>query len=357
MSNRRKPRNPPAALTHVETFADPPAVAKVRSPADALAMIPYLMGFEPHESIVVVSLTGPRRRFGPMIRVDLVEADRAELLVGYLREAVEAHGYAAVLIAAFSTRPSEAAAVVPRLAESLDQAGVAVVEALRADGARWWSYTCDRGCCPPEGTPYDPSTSTMAALAVHAGMGKAASRDALAEQFARRDDAVRQTVNEVARDAVVPLMVDDAEDSIRVSRLVRSALGNDQIHSATLGRLLGAVQDLRARDVAWLLMTRDDAGRHFEVWRQVMNAADDDMLPPAGTLCAFAAWLSGRGALAATAADQVADVDPDYPFLELVGDILESGMSPDTWHDYRASLAPISEESPTAGVVADEAAV
>jgi hypothetical protein len=357
MSNRRKPRNPRTALTHAETFAEPPAVAKVRSPADALAMIPYLLGFEPHESVVVVSLNGPRRRLGPMIRVDLVEPDRAEALVDYLRGAVEAHGYASVLVAAFSERPAAAAAVVPRLAQSLDQAGVAVVEALRTDGARWWSYTCDRGCCPPEGTPYDPTTSTMAAVAVHAGMAKAASRDALAEQFARRDDEVRHAAKEAASDVVVALMVDDGSESIRVSHLVRSALGNDRIHSSTLGRLLGAVQDLRARDVAWLLMTRGDADRHFEVWRQVMNAADDDMLPPAGTLCAFAAWLSGRGAVAATAADRVADVDPHYPFLGLVGDIVESGMSPDAWQSYRESLAPVSEEWPTAGAVADDAAV
>jgi hypothetical protein len=357
MSNRRKPRNPRTALTHTETFAEPPAVAKVRSPADALAMIPYLLGFEPHESVVVVSLTGPRRRFGPIIRVDLVEPDRAEALVDYLRAAVEAHGYSSVLLAAFSERPTAAAAVVPRLAESLGQAGVSVVEALRADGARWWSYTCDRGCCPPEGTPYDPTTSAMAATAVHAGLAKAADRESLAEQFACRDEAVRHAVTEAARDVVVALMVDDGPDSTRVSDLVRSALGNDRIHSATLGRLLGAVQDLRARDVAWLLMTRADADRHFEVWRQVMSSADDDMVAPAGTLCAFAAWLSGRGALAATAADRVAAVDPDYPFLGLICDILVSGMSPDVWRDYRASLVRISDEWPTAGAVADEAAV
>jgi hypothetical protein len=152
MSNRREPRKPRTAPTHPETFAEPPAVAKVRSPADALAMIPYLLGFEPHESVVVVSLDGPRRRLGPMIRVDLVEPDGADALVDYLGAAVEAHGYAAVLVAAFSERPSAAAEVVPRLVASLEQVGVTVVEALRTDGARWWSYTCDRGCCPPEGT-------------------------------------------------------------------------------------------------------------------------------------------------------------------------------------------------------------
>src|SRR4029079_14386587 len=110
------------------------------------------------------------------------------------------------------------------------------------------------------------------------------------------------------------------------------------------------------RDVAWALVSRDDAERHFEGWRQVMTAADDDLMAPAGALCAFAAWLSGRGALAATAADRVDEVRPDYSFLGLIRDVLESGMSPASWEPYRESLLRISAEPWTAGAVADEAA-
>ncbi|HSS67142.1 MAG TPA: DUF4192 family protein, partial [Nocardioidaceae bacterium] len=205
-------------------------------------------------------------------------------------------------------------------------------------------------------TPYDPSRTTAAALAVSLGMAKASSRSALAGQFAQRDDAVRATVNELARAALVTLCVGESPDSVSVDELVRSALASDPVSSPTLGRLLAVVQDLLARDVAWFLMTRGDADRHYELWRQVMIMADDDLMAPAGTLCAFAAWLSGRGALASTAAERVAQVRPDYPFLELIIDILVSGMSPDRWEGYRRSIAQISAEGPSAGAVAGDAA-
>jgi hypothetical protein len=85
-------------------------------------------------------------------------------------------------------------------------------------------------------------------------------------------------------------------------------------------------------------MTRADAELHFQLWRQVMTAADDDLLAPAGSLCAFAAWLAGRGAVAATAVDRVAEVAPDYPMLLLIRDAIESGLSPDAWEDRTAPV-------------------
>jgi hypothetical protein len=357
MSNRRRPRNPKPPLTDQTAVDDVRPVAKVSSPADVLAMVPYLFGFEPHESVVVVSLKGPRRRFGPIVRADLVEPDQAAALVGYLADVVEAHGFGAVLIAAYSTRKAAADEVVPALAEELASAGVIVYEALRADGERWWSYTCDSRCCPPEGTRYDPATTSVAALAVSMGMAKLPTRGALAKQFAPvAGGADRQRANEIAREAVAA-SAGGVGRSARIADVIASALGRDAVDSVTLGTLLGAVQDLRNRDLAWMLISRDDADAHFELWRQIMTAADDDLLAPAGSLCAFAAWLAGRGALAATAADRVAEVAADYPMLGLVRDALESCMSPDVWQEYLDSLSRVSADWPIGGAAAGDAAV
>jgi hypothetical protein len=338
MSNRRKRRNPRPVAGLDPDDAGIPAVAKIRGPADALAMIPYLLGLEPHESIVVVALIGPRRRLGQVIRGDLVEADAAPALVSYVASAVEANRLEAVLVVGFSARPAVADAVVPALVTVLEDAGVAVYEALRADGDRWWSYTCDSGCCPSEGTAYDPSTSSMSALAVASGMAKAPSRQALSEQFAPRDPDLRQRVSTLARAVATTVGDGDPPGVYEVEGLLLSGLGSAEIDAAGLGILLGVVQDQFVRDIAWLLITRADADLHFELWRQVMTAADDDLLAPAGALCAFAAWLNGRGALAATAADRVAEAAPDYPMLGMIRDALESGMNPDVWEDHLDAL-------------------
>jgi hypothetical protein len=291
------------------------------------------------------------------VRADLVEPDQAAALVGYLASVVAAHGFEAVLIAAYSMRRAAADEVVPALAEELASAGVTVYEALRADGARWWSYTCENACCPPEGTPYDPATTSVAALAVSMGMAKLPTREALAEQFAPVAGSGREAVNEVAREVVAAMTVGVGGSRVRVTDVIASALGKDVVDSVTLGTLLGAVQDLRSRDLAWILMSREDADSHFEVWRLVMTLADDDLLPPAGSLCAFAAWLAGRGALAATAVDRVSEVAADYPMLGLIRDALESCMSPDVWQDYLESLSPLSADWPIGGAEAGDAAV
>lgn len=66
-------------------------VAKLTSPADIVAMIPYVLGFVPGQSLVLVALEGARRRFGPVLRMDLAETSRemAEQ-VDYLIALVEA---------------------------------------------------------------------------------------------------------------------------------------------------------------------------------------------------------------------------------------------------------------------------
>jgi hypothetical protein len=319
-------------------------------------MIPYLLGFEPRESIVVVSLQGGRRRFGPIVRGDLVPAEQADALVEHLMRTVDTHGFTDVVVVAYSTRPVAADAVVSRLVAALDGAGVAVFEALRADGSRWWSYTCDRGCCPADGAAYDPAASSIAAWAVAAGLGKAPSREALAEQFAPRSDAVRAAVGAAAQATFVTLTIGDGPDAMRVDDLLRLALGGCYLDPETLGTLLGAVQDSGAQELAWLLMTRADAERHFEVWRQVMNAADPELLPPAGSLCAFAAWLSGRGALADVVAERVAEADPDHRLLVLVRDLLAAGVCPDVWDERRETVTTVSGDWLEAGAAEDDTA-
>jgi hypothetical protein len=367
MSNRRKPHRPRprrtgAVRAHDDAPAAPEGVVTMRSPADVIAMVPYLLGFELDESIVIVSLGGSRQRVGPIVRADLGGPggllDPA-LMADYLASVAGSRGYDAVLVVAYSTQREAAdtavAAVMARLAET----GVRVREALRADGRRWWSYTCERECCPPAGTPYDPSTTAAAALAVTMGLSKEPSRDALARQFARLGPAERCAIGAEARGVHLSRRRQGV-DSRRLEDVVEASLASEAVARESLGLLLGAVQDLEARDVAWALMTRTSADRHFALWRDVMRAADDDLLPPAGALCAFAAWLSGQGAVAATAAEQVAAVRPDYPFLGLVAEIMARGISPDHWEAYRRTLAQIaglvSEEQGTAGGEADDAA-
>src|SRR5512144_616101 len=44
---------------------------RLRSPGEILALVPYLLGFHPSESLVLVAVRGPRRRIVCTLRWDL----------------------------------------------------------------------------------------------------------------------------------------------------------------------------------------------------------------------------------------------------------------------------------------------
>ncbi len=333
MSNTRRHRDKRRQRAKARAAAAPSSegpqlpVTKIRQPADIVAIIPYLLGFDPVESVVVVGLEGTRKRFGPCFRLDLVDPDNADAQVAYIATLVAHLGCAEVILVAFSDLPERADPVVRGVCERMRLDGVAVHEALRADGSRWWSYTCDNPrCCPPSGSTYDAEASRVSAEAVVAGMQRRPSRDALRDQFA--PDPPRRDMVARSREAstVTPLDAADLIDAIDAA-LCEPA----ELEVSRQLQLMLSVQALGPRDMAWLLMSRDTADRHLALWAQLMRAAPDDLLAPVGSLAAFAAWLKGRGVLASHAAERVLEVQPDYSMATLIMQLLESAVDPMHW--------------------------
>lgn len=304
-------------------------VTKLNGPGDAIAMIPYLLGFTPDESLVVIVLEGPRKRFGPCFRMDLVtDADDAEEQARYTRSLVRQHSFRCVMLFAFSATRQPAQTVLETVEPQLTSAGVDVVDAIRADGARWWSMSCtDPLCCPPEGTAYDVETSRVAAEAVLAGLQRAPDRESLRAQVAPLDSERQKAVAATASATASAVSIAEG-----VMPLVESALRRvDELSIEEIARLAAIVQDLPARDEAWAMMSRGSARQHFELWRRVMQSVPDELLSPVGSLAAFAAWLSGNGVLASHAAERVLSVDPGYSMARLVIEALNAALHPDSW--------------------------
>lgn len=316
-------------------------VTKLRDPGDIVAMIPYLLGFTPVDSIVVISLEGPRRRFGPCLRLDLVdEVSDAVVLVNHVSAIIEHHCFGRVVAVCFSTRPDVAGAVMTTLHQKLESQGVTLTESLRADGERWWSYQCDDElCCDPRGTLYDVETARVAAEAVLAGMSRVESRDALRRQFEPAATQASLTVAATCR-ALACLPVSEQPSRWSPERLrkalTRAVQQPQEVSPDDLAGLLMAVQEVSRRDVAWTMIDRENANDHFVLWREVMTVAPDELMAPAGSLTGFAAWLTGRGVLAAHAADRVTQVAPAYSMGLLLHQVLEATLDPASWDDVSA---------------------
>src|SRR5262245_58790468 len=77
---------------------------------------------------------------------------------------------------------------------------------MPSDG-RYWSYVCDDpDCCPSEGTPFDVSTSAVAAAATVVGLVALPDRQSLVRMVAPVDGAARASMRRATHQADHRLM-------------------------------------------------------------------------------------------------------------------------------------------------------
>ncbi|MGW5082803.1 DUF4192 domain-containing protein [Micromonospora echinospora] len=162
----------------------------VRSPADMVAAVPYLLGFHPADSVVVVAVRGRRVVFAARGDLPAPGADPGPA-ARHLAQVVARQDADAATVVGYGPA-ARVTGVVDAIGDALTAAGLVVLDALRVTEGRWWSYLCaEPSCCPPEGTPYDPAASQVSAAAVFAGQVALPDRAALAAQVSPLDGPVR----------------------------------------------------------------------------------------------------------------------------------------------------------------------
>lgn len=124
---------------------------KVTSTAGIAAAIPYLLGFHPSESLVLVGLEPPRDQMVFSMRLDLPQ-DGTTAFAGFVADRMRATGFNRVVLAVFTDERFDfpdlpRRRLIEELLELLE-----VREALLVQNGRYWSYLCeDNNCCPPRG--------------------------------------------------------------------------------------------------------------------------------------------------------------------------------------------------------------
>ncbi|SNT46475.1 protein of unknown function [Asanoa hainanensis] len=333
----------------------------LRSCADLIASVPYLLGFHPAESIVVVAIVDDRVRF--VARGDLPDAITSDhvarrLVALLLRDPVDA-------IAIVGYGPSSSVTpVAEAVCVALRSTDIATLDVLRVDGGRYWSYVCaNPACCPPEGKPFDLTTTCVGASAVYAGRVALPDREAVAASLAPVEGAARAAMTDATARADVRLtaLVDGARaasDSdpprlrpisphaagaavranARVAKALRAA-GNEAVEDAVDRYRAG--RRLSDDEVAWLsvllvhLPVRDHAWEHttddewqVDLWSDLVRRVDPPLAAAPASLLAFAAWRAGHGALAAIAVERALAVDPDYALARMVDEVLDQCLPP-----------------------------
>jgi hypothetical protein len=317
----------------------------VETPSDLLAAMPYLLGYHPDESIVLVLLD--RRSVQMCARMDLRPAGgatgAAEATADRLAGVAHAHHPTGAILIAYSTDPALARTFLKAARNRL--AGIDLIDVLYADGRRWWSTLDDSGCSPSDGVCYLPGSSRIAAEAVYAGMSAAASRDELAGQVAGPPPADLEALEQIAAATAAEVF----DSSLQAREHMIQSVVEDFVHRRRAGesrwltdterlRLACLTADVAVRDRAWAMMQGSTATFHAELWQQVVQRT----VPPfeAAPLCllGMAAWISGQGTLQVCCADRVHRIDPDYSMGDLLAEINTRAMPPQFWDEMRPGI-------------------
>lgn len=312
---------------------------KASSPADLLDVIGFLVGFTPEESVVLAVLRDSQVAL--TARLDLPPPGvglQGEDVARRLTEIAEEHRACGVVVFTFSTRTASARAVLRRCAEALAPYGV--VDAIHADGHRWWSEVCGGGCCGPDGTPYDAVSGPLAAAAVYAGLVRRTSRSEIealvlgpgSEDHGDLDDLLAESCARWSG-------VSRAERCRRIDWVVDTFLDAPRpLSDAEVIDLAVLATDHAVRDVAWTMMSRERAEDHLDLWQQVVDRAVGPLVAPALSLLGMAGWISGQGALVVCCIERLEEVDPGYTLGELLADINRRGLPPTAWDLLAVSL-------------------
>jgi hypothetical protein len=324
----------------------------VRTSVDLLALVPYVIGFHPEDSVVLLTFSGdhadarrkPAETFHARIDLPVTEHEQRKV-ARLLNDVVMRHRAGLVGLLLYSDDIEAAQSFARLLIGRLVHDGVDIIDVLRVEQDRFFPID------DPEdpGTPYDLRGHPFTAEQVLDGRVVHESRIALADSLTGADPEDALRVAAAASNLVDHLIDVGHAGAVLAPELagqarwlrdrIRTRLEDGRrLDADDAGRLLVLMSFEALREVPWSEMTRATAASHVELWRDLVRRAPPDLRSGAAGLLAFAAWLAGDGALAWCALDRCFEGDPDDQLGHHVAALVESAAPPSVW----APVAPSS---------------
>lgn len=253
---------------------------RITGPADLIEAVPYLLGFAPRESTVLLGLSG--NRVAVAARVDLDAGERATTDV--LRQLLEQTERAVMIV--YTERPAP---------QWTRQPTHLLGEALLVTGGRWYCLLCtDPACCPRDGRPLRTTPGAVSATAVSLGLAPARTRQEITDTLAPRDTTAEATT---AAETLTPIPARD-----------RAWLALDALASDT-----DALEH--------------SAARYLDI---AQHCPQDQRAAAPWFLYAWAQWRRGDGARAMIALDYLDAAAPNYTAAELLRTATQAALNPHT---------------------------
>lgn len=312
---------------------------RINGPVDLLAAVPYLLGFHPTESLVLVGLTDGAL----VVTARLNLADATDNNVGSAIAAMVRGGSTELIGAIFTASTTDGEGLPHRqlvkLLEALvEAAGARLLDCLVVVDKLWWSYLCtDPHCCDPGGKPLPDAPTAVEAEAVYRGMTAAPTRDSLIERFTPNAD----------RDQLRPLLVRTEQRVQRIETrgllplhtlvvLAKVTKFADAAAGAT-GRsfaadddvaMIGAALRLRLVRASVCFAIERQELRAGELWLDLARRLPGPYDAAPLTMYGWTCWHQGNGTLAGMAAERAVAADCTYEPAQWLLSAIAAAINP-----------------------------
>ncbi len=316
------------------------------SPHDLLAAVPFLVGYHPTNSLVVIALH--EETIGMAMRIDYpdeVDLDQIDTLASHL---VREEADSALLVAYVPSGVLDSEYLLAPIREAISMRGITLRECLEVRADRWRSTMCDDiDCCPPEGSPM-PSHDESRIAAEQVAEGKPLPYENLNElkdsiSALPRNPDLERALDRVSgidyeSDEVIPLQREAAQavNDLALEFAEKGISEKIEIIALVLVRL----HDLQVRDYAMGITDEENIESLWSMWRWLMKMAPEGYVAPVATLFAVTSYEKGEGAMAQRGLDRALEDDPKYALAKLLRRSFAAGWPPSSFAQMRAELHP-----------------
>jgi len=320
------------------------------SPHDLLAAIPFLIGYHPSDSLVLVAIK--EGIISMAMRIDYPQNENTD---GYdlLAHHLKLDGADSALMIAYvpSDKPElyeTGAEVLGYMAISLLKNAIEIRESIEVIGSRWRSVICeDISCCPPEGNPLpDFDSSRVAAEQVMAGrtlpfIDVSKLADSIAALPNIGPEFIAQVESYFVHEEAPDLnekQRDGATAVVDLGQLYELGRGNSD--PDLVAQVIGRLSDIQVRDYALGIHSEETIDAYWAMWKELLRIAPVGYVAPIASIFAAVAYESGQGALAHKALDRALIDNPGYSLALLLRRVFSAGWPASAFIQMREQLHP-----------------
>lgn len=300
----------------------------ITQPEQLIHAVPYLLGFHPHESVVLIWI-----HRGSIVLTQRYDVD-APAPIAVLQSAADRVEATDVFICAFRNGQPNASFIadMQELADNFAR----VLDAIVVVGDRWTSVLCAQSCCPPGGRLIDPDIADEIAVQFIAhGMSVLDSRSDLITEITPDEHGTAELRRKLG--AFVPPDMSSAALAQAIAQCWRDIAGRVPQTASIDDSMLHiyGLRDVTVREELVSFLARLSAADLLPIGSLLAGvlrvAPSDDDVVHIATLLAMVRWLSGDGARAWVSLDRALSHDADHPLANLMAHALSVGIPPGEW--------------------------